>query len=62
LDSDFSGLQVRHDKNNWINVGNKEGCIVVNTGDLMSIWTEGRMKSAVHRVLVPNAEVAKIHR
>jgi isopenicillin N synthase-like dioxygenase len=51
-----------HDENKWINVGNKEDYIVVNTGDLMNIWTEGRLKSAIHRVLVPNADIAKIHR
>ncbi|KAJ3279595.1 hypothetical protein HK104_001310 [Borealophlyctis nickersoniae] len=35
------------------------GCIVVNTGDLVEFWTRGVVKSAVHRVVVPEGDAAK---
>lgn len=49
-----NGLQCQNpfaDGAQWINIPNREGCIVVNAGDLIEVWTNGYWKSNVHRVL-----------
>ncbi|MFT6433058.1 MAG: isopenicillin N synthase-like dioxygenase [Candidatus Azotimanducaceae bacterium] len=43
------GLQVQ-DEGEWVDVDPVDGAIVVNTGDLMERWTNGRFKSTLHRV------------
>ncbi|KAI9294676.1 Clavaminate synthase-like protein [Neoconidiobolus thromboides FSU 785] len=50
-----SGLQVLKDQNSdeWLDVPYKKGSIIVNVADLLSIWTEGRLRSAKHRVVLP---------
>jgi isopenicillin N synthase-like dioxygenase len=45
----IGGLQV-YDNGVWIDVDPVEGTIIVNTGDLMERWTNGRFKSTLHRV------------
>jgi len=57
--SSASGLQVlMKDKDAqgnsvWGDVPSKKDCIVVNIADLLSFWTEGRLRSAIHRVVLP---------
>ncbi|KAL9083515.1 MAG: hypothetical protein Q9165_008496 [Trypethelium subeluteriae] len=47
-----SGLEVLHPSScRWIPVPATEGCLVVNIGDLLNLWTDGYYVSAVHRVL-----------
>ena len=47
---EIGGLEVFHN-NGWIPIPPIEGAIVVNAGDLMSFWTCGLIKSAIHRVV-----------
>lgn len=46
------GLQIRNG-DEWFDVPAVEGGLVVNIGDLLAMWSEGRWTSTVHRVLVP---------
>ncbi|CAF1074999.1 unnamed protein product [Didymodactylos carnosus] len=47
-----SGLQVfDHLQNEWYNVEPCEDMCVVNTGDMLEYWTNGFVKSTIHRVM-----------
>ena len=51
---DTSGLQLKIE-NRWIDVPAIKGTFVINIGDLMELWTGGRWKSTLHRVIAkPN--------
>jgi isopenicillin N synthase-like dioxygenase len=47
------GLEVRPPDGGWIPVEPVEGGFIINVGDLLSRWTNGRWRSAWHRVVVP---------
>jgi len=44
------GLQVAHGAG-WVDVTPTPGALVVNTGDMMQVWSNDRYQAAVHRVL-----------
>ena len=57
LTDEHSGLQIynRNEKNGdgeWIDVPPRSDAFVVNIGDLLERWTNGKMKSTLHRVLL----------
>jgi isopenicillin N synthase-like dioxygenase len=47
------GLEIRTPAGGWHPLNLPPGCLVVNVGDLMSRWTNGRWRATVHRVAVP---------
>ena len=47
---DVGGLEVRGMDGRWQTAPPIPGTIVVNTGDLMERWTNGRLRSTLHRV------------
>lgn len=49
LQDDVGGLQAGVD-GQWIDVEPIDGAIVVNTGDIMQVWSNGRFTAALHRV------------
>ncbi len=47
---EVGGLQVAHD-GDWVDVEPITGALVVNTGDMMQVWSNDRYRAAMHRVL-----------
>lgn len=47
------GLQVEVSKNEWVDVPPIDDALIINVGDLLHRWTDGRMRSAPHRVVRP---------
>ncbi|KAL7480035.1 hypothetical protein ACHAW6_005744 [Cyclotella cf. meneghiniana] len=50
---EIGGLQVRNKSNEWIDARPLPGSFVINVGDMLSWWTEGKYASTVHRVISP---------
>ncbi|KAH7690729.1 Gibberellin 3-beta-dioxygenase protein [Dioscorea alata] len=53
------GLQVRS-KEGWVDIETGEGTLVVNIGDLLQAWSNGRMRSSAHRVLLKKKKVRRM--
>ena len=51
--SDVPGLQVRVASGDWLDVPAVPGSFVVNAGDTLRRWTNGRFRSSPHRALPP---------
>jgi len=49
LQDDIGGLQVEHG-GDWIDVEPIPGAFVINTGDMMQVWSNDRFTAALHRV------------
>ncbi|MEU3161833.1 2-oxoglutarate and iron-dependent oxygenase domain-containing protein [Streptomyces griseoincarnatus] len=50
----IGGLEVWNEREGWFAPPFVEGTLVVNLGDLMNLWTDGRWRSLRHRVLAPS--------
>jgi len=53
------GLQVKRQDGTWVPVRPLEGAFVVNVGDILQIFTNGRYQSIEHRAMI-NAESARL--
>ena len=49
LQDEVGGLQVEHD-GSWIDVEPIPDAFVINTGDMMQVWSNDRFTAALHRV------------
>lgn len=56
------GLQVKRRDGNWIPVTAVQNCLIVNVGDMLQRYTNGRLKSTIHRVVNPSKEKLKTSR
>ena len=54
LQDEVSGLQVYRD-GFWYDIPTVEGAMVINTGDMMQVWSNDIYKAAIHRVLAMDA-------
>lgn len=50
LQDSVGGLQVHRD-GQWHNIPPVDGAFVINTGDMMQVWSNDRYQAAIHRVL-----------
>lgn len=51
-----AGLQVQLKDDRWVLAPYLEDSVLINTGDLMNHWTDGRWRSTRHRVLPPSPD------
>lgn len=54
LQDDVGGLQV-YNEGLWYDVPAVDGALVINTGDMMQVWSNDRYRAAMHRVLASSA-------
>jgi len=52
----LSGLEIMNRKKEWIPVTQCKPEMIVNLGDLMERWTNGRWNSTLHRVILPDTK------
>ncbi|KAK2989703.1 hypothetical protein RJ640_012924 [Escallonia rubra] len=52
LQDEVGGLQVLKDDNTWVGIRPVPNSFVINIGDTLEAWTNGRLKSVVHRAVV----------
>jgi isopenicillin N synthase-like dioxygenase len=48
------GLEVKSKTGEWIPAVHFPNTILINVGDVMEMWTNGLLKSTLHRVINPN--------
>ncbi|OCF40017.1 hypothetical protein I317_06155 [Kwoniella heveanensis CBS 569] len=56
-----SGLQVKRN-GEWLDVPPKDGCLVVNIGDALEFWSGAKLRSTIHRVVMPRTSAEQASR
>ena len=54
--SEVPGLEVKSQDGSWISVNYLENGLIVNSGDFMQKWTNGRFIATPHRVVAPEKD------
>ncbi|KAJ1408624.1 Oxoglutarate/iron-dependent dioxygenase [Sesbania bispinosa] len=49
---EIGGLQVRSNEGEWIDISPSEGTLVVNIGDMLQAWSNDKLRSSEHRVVL----------
>ena len=49
---EIGGLQVRSNEGQWIDIIPAEGTLVVNIGDMLQAWSNDKLRSSEHRVVL----------
>jgi isopenicillin N synthase-like dioxygenase len=53
------GLEIQRPGGYWLHAPSIPGAAIVNVGDLLSRWTNRRLRSVLHRVVPPQGEAAR---
>ncbi|XP_074614204.1 uncharacterized protein LOC141873966 isoform X1 [Acropora palmata] len=59
IQDDVGGLEVTNVAGKFISATPMRGTVLVNIADLMQRWTADKLKSVVHRVLIPEIEIKR---
>ena len=59
MEEEDCGLQVQGRDGAWRDVKARPGSVIVNAGDILSMYTNGRWEAAKHRVVVPAGSEAR---
>ncbi|XP_020220093.1 gibberellin 20-oxidase-like protein [Cajanus cajan] len=54
---EIGGLQVRSNEGEWIDICPSEGTLVVNIGDMLQAWSNDKLRSSEHRVVLKHHHV-----
>lgn len=54
---EIGGLQVKTNEGKWIDISPSEGTLVVNIGDMMQAWSNDKLRSSEHRVVLKQKHV-----
>jgi isopenicillin N synthase-like dioxygenase len=53
------GLEIQRPGGTWLHAPSIAGAAIVNVGDLLTRWTNGQLRSVLHRVVLPEQEAAQ---
>ena len=53
------GLEIQRPNDSWLHAPSIPGAAIVNVGDLLTRWTNGQLRSVLHRVIPPQGEAAQ---
>jgi isopenicillin N synthase-like dioxygenase len=53
------GLEIQRPDGSWLHAPAIPGAAIVNVGDLLTRWTNGQLKSVLHRVVPPQGDAAQ---
>jgi len=53
------GLEIQRPDGTWLHAPSLPGAAIVNVGDLLTRWTNGQLRSVLHRVIPPQGEAAR---
>jgi isopenicillin N synthase-like dioxygenase len=53
------GLEIQRPDGTWLHAPAIRGAAIVNVGDLLTRWTNGQLRSVLHRVIPPEGEAAQ---
>ncbi|KAK7257086.1 hypothetical protein RIF29_30804 [Crotalaria pallida] len=59
-EDDVSELEIYYD-GGWVPVTPLPNALIVNVGDLIEIWSNGKYKSAIHRAVTNDSKVRTVH-
>jgi isopenicillin N synthase-like dioxygenase len=53
------GLEIQRPDGTWLHAPSIPGAAIVNVGDLLTRWTNGQLRSVLHRVVPPEGEAVQ---
>jgi isopenicillin N synthase-like dioxygenase len=53
------GLEIQRPDGTWLHAPSSPGAAIVNVGDLLTRWTNGQLRSVLHRVVPPEGQSAQ---